>query len=115
MRSSSPRGRRAYLCHRESLVTAAKFLISFNAATRQATGRGAGDDIEVRLDVDDAPREVEVPEALAAELARDAVASAAWEKLSFSRQRAHAESITGAKTDDTRAKRVAKVLAALHG
>ena len=59
--------------------------------------------------------EVEVPEDLAAELARDTVASAAWEKLSVSRQRAHAELITGAKTDDTQAKRVAKVLAALHG
>ncbi|WP_199922363.1 DUF1905 domain-containing protein [Microterricola viridarii] len=33
-----------------------RFLISFNAETRAATGRGAGDEIEVALDVDDAPR-----------------------------------------------------------
>jgi hypothetical protein len=91
-----------------------QFLISFNAATRQATGRGAGDDVEVRLDVDDAPRVVEVPAELAAELQRDGAAKAAWEKLSFSHQRAHAESITGAKADATRAKRVAKVLEALR-
>ena len=44
----------------------------------------------------------------------DAAAKAAWEKLSYSKQRAHAESITGAKAADTRARRVAKVLAALR-
>lgn len=91
-----------------------QFLISFNAATRKATGRGAGDEVEVRLDVDDAPRVVEVPEDLAVELAGDDAARAAWEKLSYSHQRAHAESITGAKAADTRARRVAKVLDALR-
>src|SRR5215203_3470765 len=54
-------------------------LISFNAETRKATGRGAGDEVEVRLDVDDAPRVVEVPDDLAAELAQDDVARAAWD------------------------------------
>ncbi len=92
-----------------------QFLISFNSETRAATGRGAGDEIEVRLDVDDAPRVVEVPEDLAAELAVDETAKSAWEALSYSRQRAHAESITGAKAADTRARRVAKVLADLRG
>ena len=91
-----------------------KFLISFNAATRKITGRGAGDEVEVRLDVDDAPRTVEVPEDLAAELAGDDTAKAAWDGLSFSKQRTHAESITGAKAADTRARRVAKVLDALR-
>jgi Bacteriocin-protection, YdeI or OmpD-Associated/Domain of unknown function (DUF1905) len=91
-----------------------RFLISFNAETRSATGRGAGDVVTVRLDVDDAPRTVVVPDDLAAELARDGAARAAWEKLSYSRQRAHAESITGAKAADTRARRVAKVLEALR-
>jgi hypothetical protein len=91
-----------------------RFLVSFNAETRKATGRGAGDEVEVRLDVDDAPRIVEVPDDLAAELAGDEAARAAWEKLSYSHQRAHAESITGAKAADTRARRVAKVLDALR-
>jgi hypothetical protein len=92
-----------------------RFLISFNAETRKATSRGAGDEVEVRLDVDDAPRTVEVPADLAAQLANDQAATAAWERLSFSHQRAHAESVTSAKTDATREKRVAKVLAALRG
>jgi Bacteriocin-protection, YdeI or OmpD-Associated/Domain of unknown function (DUF1905) len=92
-----------------------RFLISFNAQTRQATGRGGGDEVEVRLDVDDAPRVIEVPADLAVELAKDAEAKAAWDKLSYSRQRGHAESITGAKTDETRARRVTKVVIALQG
>jgi len=44
-----------------------KFLISFSAETRKITGRGAGDEVEVRLDVDDTPRTVDVPDDLAAE------------------------------------------------
>jgi hypothetical protein len=91
-----------------------QFLISFNAATRAATGRGAGDEVEVTLEVDDAPRVVEVPEALAAAFADDPDAAAAWTALSFSKQRGHAESITGAKTDETRDRRVQKVLDALR-
>jgi uncharacterized protein DUF1905/bacteriocin resistance YdeI/OmpD-like protein len=91
-----------------------QFLISFNSQTRAATGRGAGDEVEVRLDVDDAPRTVEVPEQLAAGLAEDDAAKATWERLSYSRQRAHAESITSAKAEATRDQRVAKVLAALR-
>lgn len=92
-----------------------RFLISFNAQTRRETGRGAGDEVEVRLDVDDAPRVVDVPDDLAAALQQDPAAKAAWDALSYSHQRAHAESITGAKTDETRNRRVLKVLAALKG
>jgi hypothetical protein len=89
-------------------------LISFNAETRQATGHGAGDHVEVRLDLDDAPRVVTVPDDLAAELASDPAAQAAWDKLSYSRQRAHADALTAAKTPETRTRRLTKVLTALH-
>lgn len=91
-----------------------QLLISFNAETRTATGRGAGDVVEVRLDVDDAPRVVEVPDDLAVELAADPDAKTAWDALSSSKQRAHAEPIAAAKAADTRARRVAKVMAALR-
>jgi Bacteriocin-protection, YdeI or OmpD-Associated/Domain of unknown function (DUF1905) len=91
-----------------------RFLISFNAETRKATGRGAGDEVDVRLDLDDAPRVVEVPDDLADALNQDPAAKAAWDTLSYSHQRAHAESVVSAKAAATRAKRVAKVLEALH-
>jgi hypothetical protein len=91
-----------------------RFVISFNSETRRATGRGAGDDVEVRLDLDDAPRVVEVAADLAAALATDDAARAKWEKLSYSHQRAHADSVTSAKAAETRARRVAAVLTALQ-
>ncbi|MBO1751762.1 DUF1905 domain-containing protein [Actinotalea sp. BY-33] len=90
-----------------------RYLVTFNAETRRATGRGAGDEIEVALTVDDAPRTVEVPAALAEALRSHPDAAEAWAQLSYSKQRAHALSVDGAKTDDTRDRRVEKVLAAL--
>nr|MDT0657138.1 YdeI/OmpD-associated family protein [Micromonospora sp. DSM 115978] len=91
-----------------------QFLISFNAETRAKTGKGAGDEIEVTLEVDEAPRTVEVPAALAAALDADPAAARAWSALSPSKQRAHALSVEGAKRDDTRARRVQKVVEALR-
>jgi hypothetical protein len=90
-----------------------RFLVTFNAATRTATGRGAGDEVEVRLEVDDAPRTVAVPPVLAEAFAAHPAAADAWAALSYSRQRAHAESVAGARTPETAARRVAAVLAAL--
>ena len=90
-----------------------RFLVSFNAATRAATGRGAGDEVDVRLELDDAPRTVTVPPALATALQGDPAAAKAWEALSPSKQKAHALSVESAKTDETRERRLAKVMEAL--
>ena len=91
-----------------------RFLVSFNAETRAATGRGAGDEIAVRLEVDDAPRTVEPPAELAAAIGADAALTRAWEALSPSKQKAHALAVESAKTDETRDRRIAAVLAALR-
>lgn len=100
---------------RSSIVSmGGQFLISFNAATRAATGRGAGDEVEVTVEVDDQPRTIEPPPELAAALADDETASRAWSALSYSNQRRHAEAVAGAKTDATRERRIAAVLQALH-
>jgi hypothetical protein len=91
-----------------------RYLISFNAQTRAATGRGAGDEVEVTLEVDDAPRTVKTPEALAQAFATDPKAAEIWSRLSYSKQRAHAQAVEGAKTEETRRRRVDKVLAELR-
>lgn len=90
-------------------------LISFNAETRAKTGRGAGDEVEVTLEHDTAPRTVEMPAALADALAGSPEAAAAWAKLAPSHQKEHARAITEAKGDDTRARRVQKAVAMLTG
>ena len=86
-----------------------------NAETRAATGRNAGDEVEVRLELDLAPRTVEPPAALRAALDDDAEAAAAWQSLSPSKQKEHARSVESAKADETRARRILKVMESLRG
>ena len=91
-----------------------RFIVSFNAETRAATGRGAGDDVEVTLELDDAPREVDVPEALRAVLDSDAELRAAWTALPAGKQKAHALSVSSARTDETRGRRLSQVVGVLR-
>jgi uncharacterized protein YdeI (YjbR/CyaY-like superfamily) len=68
----------------------------------------------VELEPDDAPREIAVPPELAAALAADPAASATFHRLSATRRREHAESIAGAKKQETRARRLAMVIEQLR-
>jgi hypothetical protein len=96
-------------------VMGGKYLISFNSETRAATGKTGGDEVEVTLEHDTAPREVEVPAVLQAALDADPAAAAAWEKLAPSHRKEHARAINEAKSDETRDRRVAAAIAKLRG
>jgi len=87
-----------------------KYLISFNAETRAKTGKGGGDEVEVMLELDTAPRNVEPPAALLAAFEVHPEAAEAWARLAPSHQKEHARAIEEAKGDDTRARRVAKAI-----
>ena len=63
-------------------------------------------DLDVVLDRQE--RTIEVPDDLAAALAADPAAQAFFDGLSFSHKRWHVEQVTGAKTAETRERRVAK-------
>lgn len=89
-------------------------MIPVSGEVREASGVAAGDVLDVDIEVDTSPREVTVPEELAAALRADPAAAAKFESLSYSRKKAHADSIAGAKTDETRARRLDKVLASLR-
>ena len=52
-----------------------EFLVGLNREVREGSGAQAGDTVELELELDTAPREVEVPEALATALAGDREAS----------------------------------------
>jgi hypothetical protein len=86
-------------------------LISVSAAVRKATGLSGGDPISVKLVLADGPREVIVPPDFAAALEQSPVAAAFFSKLSNSLQRFHIDSINGAKSDDTRQRRIEKAVA----
>lgn len=92
-----------------------KFLIPFSAERRSESGIGGGDAIDVELTVDIEPRTVTVPEDLRAAIDRSPGAAARWERLSYSKQKAHVTSVEGAKAAETRARRIAKVIAELGG
>lgn len=86
-------------------------LVSVSAAIRKATGLQAGDAIRVTLVLDDTPREVVVPEDLMAALRAEPAAEAFFAGLSNSLQRYHLDNIAGAKTDETRQRRIDKAVA----
>lgn len=90
-----------------------QFLLGVSAAVREAAGIAAGETHTVAVEVDDAPRIVEVPEDLAAALAAHPAAAAAWERLSYSHQRQHAEALTAAKKPETRERRISSTIAKL--
>ncbi len=88
------------------------YMISVSAENRAGAGVGHGDTFTVTLEHDTAPRVVDVPDDLAAAFGDDA--RAAWQKLSFSHQNAHVQSVLSAKSAETRGRRVEAVLLALQ-
>ncbi|MFE1834493.1 YdeI/OmpD-associated family protein [Streptomyces sviceus] len=87
-----------------------QFLIPFSAEKRRESGISGGDDIDVELTLDTAPRTVEPPADLAAALAQVSGAQEAFRALAPSRQKAHVTSIGEAKTEATRRRRINKVV-----
>ena len=87
-----------------------QFLLPLAKEHRDNAGVKAGDKVEVILEVDDAPREVEVPKDLAAAL-KKAGLRAAFDALAFSHRKEHVRAIEGAKALETRLRRIEKAVA----
>jgi uncharacterized protein YdeI (YjbR/CyaY-like superfamily) len=85
-------------------------MIGFNRELRERAGIAIGDEVEVTVELDEEPRTVELPAALAAALDGDDAARAAFESLSYTHRREYAEWIAEAKREDTRARRIARTL-----
>jgi hypothetical protein len=90
-----------------------EYLIGVSAENRANAGVAAGDEVDVDLELDDQPREVVVPPDLAAALDGNAVARRMFDTLSYSNKQAHVLSVEGAKTAETRQRRVDKAIAHL--
>jgi hypothetical protein len=85
-------------------------LLGLNRQVREAAGVAAGDSVEVVLLLDREPREVEVPDDLAAALAADAQAKAIFDALAFTHRKEYARWIAEAKRDDTRRRRLSQAI-----
>ena len=87
------------------------FRIAFSAENRAASGLNPGDAVDVTLELDDAPRVLEIP----AELSDALAAAGVLEKftaLSYSKQRTFVDPWVAAKSQETRDKNLAKAIAA---
>ena len=62
-------------------VMGGRSMIGFSSAHRAASGLKGGDEVEIELQLETAPREVEMPSELTAALAADPAAAAAYQKL----------------------------------
>jgi Bacteriocin-protection, YdeI or OmpD-Associated/Domain of unknown function (DUF1905) len=91
-----------------------EYLIGVAAEHRAAAGVKAGDVLEVDLELDMAPREIDVPSDLAAALDRDREAKRVFDGLSYSNKRRITLSIEDARTPETRQRRIEKSVGQLH-
>jgi hypothetical protein len=95
-------------------VMGGEYMVSVSAENRAGAGVAGGDVVDVDIELDTEPRTVDVPDDLAAAL--DAVPDArrTFDALSNSNKGWHVLQVNGAKSDETRARRIAKSVDALR-
>ena len=89
-------------------VMGSVYMVGVNAENRAGAGVAGGDEVDVDIDLDTAPREVSVPTDFASALDTEPEARRTFEGLSYSNKSWHVLQIEGAKTDETRQRRIAK-------
>lgn len=89
------------------------FMLPLAAEHRKAAGVKAGDTVDVTLELDVAPRTVEVPPDLATALAAKEGARTAFDAWSFTNRKEAVRQVETAKAEDTRARRIAAIVAKL--
>ncbi len=99
---------RGYTYRSTIAVMGGRYMVGVNADNRAAAGVAGGDEVDVDLELDLAPREIEVPADLAAALDAVPAARATFERISYSNKSWHVLQVAAAKTDETRARRIAK-------
>lgn len=91
-----------------------RYLIPVSADVRKQSGVAAGDEVEVDVELDTAPRAITVPDDFAERLAAEPAVLDFFDGLSYSNKSVHTLSIEQAKTPETRARRVDKAMDTLR-
>ena len=86
------------------------FMIPLSKTNREAAGIKGGDQVEVMLELDQAPRTVEPPDDLAAALEAKPGARAAFDAAAPSMQKEYVRQVESAKAAETRARRIAAIV-----
>jgi hypothetical protein len=95
-------------------VMGGEYMLGVSAEVRERSGVAGGDEIDVDIELDTEPREVALPEELAAVLAADPDARRFFDGLSYSNRRRLVEPIDQAKTPEARQRRLEKAIASLR-
>lgn len=95
-------------------VMGGDYMIGVSAENRAGAHVVGGDEVDVDVELDTAPREVTLPQDFAAALDADANARRTFDALSPSNKGWHVSSIEGAKSDETRQRRIVKQVEALR-
>ncbi len=90
------------------------FMLGISAEVRASAGVAAGDEVEVALELDTAPREVSVPPDVTDALDGDEDARRFFDGLSYSNKRRLVLAIEAAKTAETRQRRIATTVSMLR-
>ena len=90
------------------------YMVGVSAENRAGAGVAGGDEVDVDLELDTAPREVTEPADFAAALDAEPGARRTFEGLSYSNKSWHVSQVDGAKTDETRQRRIAKSVETLR-
>jgi hypothetical protein len=91
-----------------------RYYLPVNRVLQEGAGVAAGDRVTVELELDTAPRTVEVPADLAERLQADPAARDAFEGLSHTHRREYVDWIIGAKREETRQRRLDQTVAMLR-
>jgi bacteriocin resistance YdeI/OmpD-like protein/uncharacterized protein DUF1905 len=91
-----------------------RFMLGVSAEVREKAGVAGGDQVEVDVELDTEPREVAVPADFAKALKADPKAKKFFDGLSYSNRRRFVLSIEGAKSTETRERRIEKSVASLR-
>jgi antitoxin component of MazEF toxin-antitoxin module len=91
-----------------------KFMLGVSNEVRQQAGVAAGQEVDVELELDTAPRAVVVPDDFKKALAKDKAASQTFAALNYSNQRRLVMAIEAIKTAETRQRRIEKTVSQLH-
>ncbi len=95
-------------------VMGGKFMVGVTAENRQAAGVQGGEEVDVTIELDLEPRTVEVPIDLKAALI-EADAMKAFEHSAPSMQKEYVRQVEEAKAQETRERRIAKIVEKLRG
>ena len=89
-------------------------MVGISAENRAGAGVAGGDAVDVDIELDTAPREVTVPADFAKALDAEPAARRTFDGLSYSNQSWHTLQIDGAKSEETRQRRIARSVDALR-